>query len=59
MFTRTHHQLPGSGCGLLGIIVSDDKIWLSIVGMLENIPWGDTVPLVLCVDTSVSFCCVI
>ena len=38
---------------------SDDKIWLSLVGMLGDIPWGSVVSLVWCFYTSFCLSCLI
>ena len=46
MLLRIHNRLPGAGCVLLISRGFDDKIWLIIVGMLGDMPWGTSVPFV-------------
>ena len=46
MSRRIHNLLPGEGCGFLGSIGSDDKIWIILDGMLVNMPWGAVVKLI-------------
>ena len=46
MLQRIHHWLTGAGFIVLDSIGSENKIWLSLVGVLGNMPWGAAVPLV-------------
>ena len=54
MLRRIHNLLTGSGCVLLGIIGSDEKNWISLVGMFGNMPCGAMTPLAKYVSTSSS-----
>ena len=38
---------------------SDDEIWIILVGVLGDIPWGASVPLVSCFDIIVCLFCVL
>ena len=53
---RINNWFHGAGCVLLYFRESGGKRWLSLVGMLRDIPWDAAVPLIWYIDTSVWLC---